>query len=531
MPIYDLPVLTGSGDPSTVTPISLGQIYKDTSTNNLWIANSVTEGGFLKVGSGDAPAPIIVDSNCIIFFDFNGLASANETGETGTGQAGSLILTQNGGVPGASNVSPMLNYIDDGYWRQVGDTDDYFSQAQTFFPGTGEMTLEMVFKTHTSISGGANHHVFCNQIGSSGSANEAGFFIAYGAGANGQTILTSSTGSLVFSKSNLGINTADTWYHYVFTRDSANRMRIAVSTSMIDDFVSFEANEPTSAVISSADITPTYHAFFGARNFNGSPDSFQPTKMAWHRVSNIARYQQEGFFERDSNSTQHFIGFTSGSTDYSMTGSGDSANTTWSLTSTDSTSAESVTIDGVTKSLRVRTFSGPANTPNYLGNDNASWNPCPSNSDWCIDFLINFNDVSLSDSRIMGNLSATASNDGLDIRLTPTILEARLFPNSTSPYQMTLTHSGSLSTGTWYHCALQFDDSSNTCKFGIKQGSLITNLSSGGDCLFFDENTGVTGDFSGGGVLQFRIGHVFLSTIAGLQGKFAEIRFSNILRY
>jgi hypothetical protein len=288
MPIYRIQPIEQPGDPSLVTPIAIGQIYKNTTTDELWIANSLTEGGFIKIGTGEAPPLAIVNSSTTVFWDFNGGLGQDETGTSGTEQAGNIDLTQFNGVAGGNTSLQQANFLDDGVYRIVGDINTYFEANQIFIPGTGTFTLDIVFRTGSSLGGGSAH-LFCHQVGSS-TANDAGIFFSYSSGTSGHVIVTQSGGGLVLSQTGLGITSPNTWYHFSLMRDSSNNFRCAVSPGNIEDSSSFSSSQVFS-VNSSANITPIRNAMIGARNNNGIADSFKLSIVSWVRISNDAIYE------------------------------------------------------------------------------------------------------------------------------------------------------------------------------------------------------------------------------------------------
>lgn len=251
--------------------------------NNAGIINSVSDSNFLTT-----PEEGFVDSNTIVAWQFSNTSSGgNETGQSGTGQGGSLVLTQNGTISGAVNTSPFTGYQDDGYYRgPLNASSQYFSANQTFINGDeSAWTIELYY--YNTTNSGQRIIIGSNNVSSS---------------VNGFLILKQATGAVYFQVSSGGsivnaqtTNTMSTgqWYHIILQRDKSGAGFEAGFSSTVmtssSDWDSVAAGNKITPVTDSSNFSPTVnYPYLGVNN---SVDNYwDDATYQMVRISNIARY-------------------------------------------------------------------------------------------------------------------------------------------------------------------------------------------------------------------------------------------------
>ena len=231
----------------------------------------------------------------------------------------------------------------------------------------------------------------------------------------------------------------------------------------------------------------------------------------------------DSFFTTDSNTVQHFSGFSSNT---SVSGNSDT-NTAWTVNGTDTTTSESVTC-GDTKTVTTRTFDGTSgnnmtnNTSYILGNGFGSFT---------IEFIFK-PDVQNNQDQLYSNRQLASPNTGHLGYYNASNQFYALTRNSSNAVIMDAARSSMASVvGAWTHIVVRYDDET-TLRVAYQINGLVTSTAiSGSGNTAMTEDATVTDNMVANPLANFMFGSGSISTWGGFDGKIAEMRISNIARY
>jgi len=238
---------------------------------------------------------------------------------------------------------------------------------------------------------------------------------------------------------------------------------------------------------------------------------------------------QTSFFDTDSNTVIHFVGFDSNT---AISGS-EFSDLDFTLTGTDSTSSEIVTLGTTSIMATTRTFNG---TGNYLQN-NSSPIIVASFGDFSIDAIVNLSGIT-GNNRIFGNLSSSPLN-GIQCVFETSGNKFRClrYNNGSTDFDAIFTEIGVTFTNKWAHIVMRYDAAATTGELAYKIEDIITNMDGTGgsgqpDAVSTD--TSVSGVFTASPA-NWLLGHGYAGELgvsnASFNGKIAEFRISDVKRY
>jgi len=175
----------------------------------------------------------------------------------------------------------MTNYIDDGYHRTL-DGGDYFDLVKKYISGSQTTwTIEGVSQL-TNMS-----NVQCLYDSNANTAANTGTFIYH---SSSQMFLNVSNGITMVQLGSGGDNgvTANNWFHWIARRNGAT-FDISISSTPVENPTNFAAARTGTSVNAGTMTDDTNFPRIGS--LSGSPNFQVIGKIAWIRISKVARYQ------------------------------------------------------------------------------------------------------------------------------------------------------------------------------------------------------------------------------------------------
>lgn len=296
MPIYKLQTIEGAGQPSGVSALKIGQRYKDTTDNSIWIAYGINQGEWKNIADNSEPQVsfLSVDANTIqAFIGFANNSGSAFTSESGNSNANTAwTLTGTKSVTSESITMDGTNLTIDAI-EFTGTNNFLENNTSPLISGTvGDWTAEAILLSDNAPVGEDRWAGNLNVGATSGFqafTNSSNDFRMVGYGPTYTTAITSPAFPVL------------TWHHVVVsikqTAVGGFKTRIGFKANgLITDLTATGGSGQPDAVATNANANASFstpalflvgHGFAGTK---ATADRGWDGKIAEFRLSNIGRY-------------------------------------------------------------------------------------------------------------------------------------------------------------------------------------------------------------------------------------------------